>query len=155
MIVLQYASKNLWVKKNLLVFFMKQPKTKGQIEDLISKEATKFYLQVLGVGPRETRTYILQDMIILRLKGKLLPIEEKLLEEKSGIGLVKNIREALHEITTKGMSVLIKKITHHQVISSHSDISTKTGERLEVFILDTNFESELKKNIFMVDLEND
>lgn len=118
--------------------------TKGQIEDIISKKAAKFHQEALGVGPRETRTHILEDMIIVRLKGKLLPIEEKLLEGKGGIGLVKDIRQTLHEITIQKMSSIIEKITHQKVVSTHSDISTKTGERIEIFILDQNYEDKLR-----------
>ena len=117
--------------------------TTGQIEDTISKMVTKFYAETLGHGPKQTRVYILADMVIIRLTGRLLPIEEKLLEGKEGVGLVKNIRETLHEILTKNLSLLVTQITHHQVISSHSDISTKTGEMIEVFILDTNYQQEL------------
>lgn len=117
--------------------------TTGQIEDSIAKAVTKFYAQTLGHGPKETRVYILEDMVIIRLKGRLLPLEEKLLEGKEGIGLVKNIREMLHEILTKNLSKIVKNITQHEVTSSHSDISTKTGEMLEIFILDTNYQSEL------------
>ncbi len=116
----------------------------GQVQDNIAKEVTKFYASTLGHGPKETRVYIVEDMVIIRLKGSLLPLEEKLLEDKKSVGLVKNIRFALHEIITKRLSTMVAEITAHQVISSHSDISTKTGEILEVFILDTHFESELK-----------
>ena len=121
-------------------------RTKGQVEDLISKEVTAFYLKTLGVGPRESKVYILEDMIIVRLKGQLLPIERNLLalSNKKGIELVKNVRQALHETTTKKLSKLMKKICGHPVISSHSDISTKTGERVEIFILNTDYEKELR-----------
>lgn len=119
--------------------------TKGQVEDIISKEVTKFYSQTLGTGPEGSRVYILKDMVIVRLKGKLLPIETKLLEDKNGVDLVKNIRQTLHEILTKKLGAIVSKVTKHQVISSHSDISTKTGEHLEVFILDANLEDELNK----------
>ena len=81
--------------------------TKGQIEDRISKDVSKFYLETLGVGPRESRCYIIEDMIIVRLKGKLLPIEQNILsmmDGKQAIELVKNIRKALHSITTKRLS---------------------------------------------------
>lgn len=123
---------------------MNQKLSIGQIEDKITKNVTKFYAETIGHGPRETKVYILDDMVIVRLKGKLLPIEQKLLEEKSGIGLVKNIREMLHEIITNHLSSIVSELTGHKVISSHSDISTKTGEMLEVFILDTCYESEFK-----------
>ncbi len=121
--------------------------TKGQIEDKVSKDVSKFYLETLGVGPHESRCYIVEDMIIVRLKGKLLPIEQNILsmmEGRQAIELVKNIRKALHSITTKRLSEMISAITKHKVVSSHSDISTKTGERLEVFVLDANFEKEFE-----------
>lgn len=126
---------------------MEKLKTKGQIEDFIAKQVIKFYVDTLGIGPREARSYIVEDMIIVRLKGKLLPIEQNILsmmEGRQAIELVKNIRKALHTITTKRLCEMITQITGHKVISSHSDISTRTGERLEVFVLDADFEKELK-----------
>lgn len=39
--------------------------TEGQIEDRISKEVTKFYAKTLKAGPKETRVYILEDMVIM------------------------------------------------------------------------------------------
>ena len=124
---------------------MPQAKSKGQIEDLISKEVTKFYAKHLGVGPNESRVYIIGDMIIIRLKSRLLPLEEKLLEHDDGIALIKDIRKAVHEVTVGGLSEIIKNITQHNVISSHSDISTKTGEIFQVYVVDGEYETELKK----------
>ena len=123
---------------------MQQTITIGQIEDTIAKKVTQFYSQTIGHGPQETRAYVLADMVIIRLKGKLLPLEERLLENKQGVGLVKNIREMLHEVLTKKLNAIVKEITNHQVLSSHSDISTRTGEMVEIFVLDTNYELELK-----------
>lgn len=117
--------------------------TKGQIEDTIAKRVVDFYVKSLGVGPREARAYIVEDMVIIRMKGKLLPIEEQLLGGEQGIELVKTIRKAFHEINTKQLRGMIEEITGHKVVSSHSDVSTKTGEKFEAFILETNFEKEL------------
>jgi len=127
---------------------MKSYPTKGEVEDKITKAVTKFYTETLGVGPRESKTYIIEDMILVRLKGRLLPIELKLLEltNKKGVELVKNIRKALHEITTKRLNTIIKRITGYPAISSHSDISTKTGERVEIFILPIDFEKKIINN---------
>lgn len=124
---------------------MNNSQTQGQIEDSISKQVTKFYVKALGVGPQETHVYIIEDMIIIRLKGKLLPIEQKLLEYEQGVKLIKNIREILHEITTSGLNNIIKEITHQNVISTHSDISTKTGEIVQIYVLDVNYEERLKE----------
>ncbi len=117
--------------------------TKGQIEDTLCKKITAFYPTVLGVGPEESHVYILNDMVIVRLKGKLLPIEQKLLESKEGINLVKDIRKTLHELLTSHLGTIVSDVVKHNVVSAHSDISTKTGEQLQVFILDANLEEEL------------
>jgi len=118
----------------------------GQVRDTISKQVTKFYVDTIGQGPEETKIYILEDMVIVRLKGKLLPIEEKLLEGENGIGLVKDIRKQLHAVLTTNLGLIVSSVTGHKVISSHSDISTKTGEMFEIFILDSYYETELNTN---------
>lgn len=121
----------------------KNKKSKGQLEDLITKKAIKFYLETLGTGPKEAKTYILEDMVIVRLQCRLLPIEQKLLQSQNCFHLVKDIRETLHTSTAGDMRKIISDITKHKVISIHTDISTKTGEIVEMFILDCNFEKEL------------
>lgn len=118
-------------------------KTKGEIEDTIAKKIAQFYFKSIGVGPHTSKVYVLDDMIIARLYGKLLPIEQQLLTAVNGFLLVKDMRKTLHEVTRKHLIKIIQKITDHKVISTHSDISTKTGERLIVFVLDTNYEAEL------------
>lgn len=114
----------------------------GQAKDQIAKQITKFYAETLGHGPKDTKVYILDDMVIARLKGRLLPVEKKLLEGEEGVNFVKNIRKKLHEVLTKNLALIVEDITGHKVISTHSDISTKTGEMFEVFIIDTNYETE-------------
>jgi uncharacterized protein YbcI len=43
------------------------------------------------------------------------------------------------------VSKLIKEITGQDVISAHSDVSTKTGEVIEIFILNNNYQKILEK----------
>jgi len=57
---------------------MHDVKTIGQIGDLISKEITKYYVSNFGMGPKQSRVYIIENMIIVRLKINLLPFEKKL-----------------------------------------------------------------------------
>ena len=121
--------------------------TKGQIEDAITKKVVKFYFTTIGVGPEKAKTYILDDMIIVRFKGHLLPIEQKLLYGNQGIELVKNIRHSIHELTIKQSASIIREITHQTVIGTHSDISTKSGEIVQIFILQNNYQKILDSEI--------
>lgn len=126
-----------------LVFFINM-KTQGQIEDQLTKKSVSFFKDLFGIGPTEAKTYILEDMIIIRLKGPLLPIERKLLFGKKGIELVKHIRKNLHLLTVDDISNMINELTGQTVVSTHSDISTKTGEIMEVFILNSNYQKQLE-----------
>ena len=48
-------------------------RTKGQTEALISDAIIKFEKEYMGRGPTETKTYIIKDMVFIRLKGVLTP----------------------------------------------------------------------------------
>ena len=53
-------------------------KTKGQTEARISEAIIKFEKEYMGRGPMETKTYIINDMVFVRLKGVLTLSEEQL-----------------------------------------------------------------------------
>lgn len=121
--------------------------TKGQIEDTLTKKAIKFYFDSLGVGPTNAKTYIIEDMIIIRMKGNLLPIEKKLLQNVKGVELVKNLRRSLHESAIEEIINIVREATKQNVVSAHRDISTRTGEIIYVFILDKNYQKLLESII--------
>ncbi|MGR3218819.1 MAG: DUF2294 domain-containing protein [Candidatus Anammoxibacter sp.] len=114
--------------------------TKGQIEAQISEAIIKFEKEYMGRGPIETKTYIINDMVFLRLKGVLTPAEEQLSKTAAGADLIKKTRVQLLEGARILLDKLISDITHCQIKSLHSDISTKTGERVIIFTLDENLE---------------
>jgi uncharacterized protein YbcI len=119
-----------------------QEMTKGQMEAKISEALIKFEKEFMGRGPRETVSNIIKDVIFIRLKGVLTPAEEQLAKASEGAKLIKETRVELLE---SGMALLGKTvfdITGCEVTSMHSDICTKTGEKIIVFVLDRNFEIE-------------
>ena len=63
---------------------MSRPETKGSMEAQISSAITQFERQHLGRGPQEVRTWIIQDLILVRLKGVLTPAEWKLSGDDGG-----------------------------------------------------------------------
>ncbi len=109
--------------------------TKGQMEACISEEIIKFEKEYMGRGPEETKTYIIKDMILVRLNGVLTKAEKKLSENIEGRMLVKQTRVRLLESSRELLDNAVEKITNCRVISMHTDISTKKGERIIIFIL--------------------
>lgn len=117
---------------------------KRQMEAQISTAIINFEKEYLGRGPKEIKTYIMKDLIIIRLKGVLTPAEEQLAKSDEGALLIKKTRVLLLESGKSLLKNLIKEITGFDVLSMHSDISTKTGERIIVFTLSNNLESILE-----------
>jgi len=69
--------------------------SKGQLEAEITKAIIQFEREHLGRGPREARCWIIQDLILVRLRGVLTPAEEKLAQDPEGRNLVKRVRMQL------------------------------------------------------------
>lgn len=110
---------------------------KGKLEALISNKMISFQREQLGRGAESAKTYVIDDMIIIRLKGVLTATEKQLALQEKGKALVKEIRYQLEEIIRPKLEVLIEEITGIKVVSLHNDISTKTGERIDVIILES------------------
>ena len=114
--------------------------TKGQVESRISEAIIKFEKDYMGRGPTETKAYIIKDMVLVRLKGVLTPAEEQLAKSPEGADLIKKTRVRLLESARLLLETMVVEISGCQVQSLHTDISTKTGERVIIFTLDKNLE---------------
>lgn len=118
-------------------------RSKGMIESQISDSLVKFEKEYMGRGPVETRTYIVEDMIIVRLKGVLTRAEEQLSKSDEGLVLIKQVRVKLLEEARTLLESIIRDITGCAIKNLHTDISTNTGERIIIFTLDQNLEEKI------------
>ena len=114
------------------------PKNRGELESQIGRAFIHFEKEFMGRGPLETKTYILDDMILIRLKGVLTAAERKLSETQSDRGayLLKQVRNELLLTGRPMLEAVIEDIVGVKVQSFHTDISTKTGERIFVITLE-------------------
>jgi uncharacterized protein YbcI len=115
--------------------------TKGQVEAAITKAIIQFERDYMGRGPRDARTWIIQDMILIRLQGVLTPAEEKLAQDGDGKNLIKQVRMQLIETSRPLLATMAQEITGVKMISLHSDISTHTGERIILLTMAENLET--------------
>lgn len=115
-------------------------KTRGQIEAEISEAVIRFEKEFMGRGPLEARTFLIDDLALTRLRGVLTPAEYHLVdadEPATGRELIKRMRSTLLENGRPMLESAIEAIVHKKIISLHTDVSTKTGERIIVFVLDS------------------
>ncbi|MHB9068743.1 MAG: Na-translocating system protein MpsC family protein [Sedimentisphaerales bacterium] len=118
-------------------------KTKGQLEAQISEAIIKFEKEYMGRGPLETKTYIIDDMVLVRLKGVLTQAEYQLAkaaESTKGRELIKQVRIELLEKGRPLLEAVVESITKAKVKSLHTDISTATGERIILFTLENSLD---------------
>jgi uncharacterized protein YbcI len=113
-------------------------KSIGQVESEISQALIRFEKEYMGRGPTEARTYLINDLVLVRLSNVLTPAEMKLTEledHQHGRDLIKQVRQSLIERGRPLLEAVIMDILGVAVISLHTDLSTKTGERVIVFTL--------------------
>ena len=115
-------------------------KTKGQYESEISEVVITFEKEFMGRGPIETKTYIIDDIVSVRLKNVLTRAELKLAnaEDRSdGRELIKRVRSTLLEQGRPLLKTAVERVLNVKVKSLHTDISTVTGERVILFSLES------------------
>ena len=113
-------------------------KTQGEIEAAICEGMAHFEQQYMGRGPKDIRTHVLGDLVVVRLQGVLTAAEQHLVKSLSadkGRDLLKQVRTQLIETARPVMEAMIEDATGVKVLSLHHDISTLTGEELVLFTL--------------------
>jgi uncharacterized protein YbcI len=90
----------------------------------------------IGRGPEGYRTYFVDDLLIVRLLRDLTPVEYEQAKTPGGRRSIKDTRSRLIQDLRPALEDRIKHLTGANVISVHSDLSTRTGERVIVFVLD-------------------
>lgn len=114
-------------------------RTKGQLEEEICRAIITFEKEYMGRGPLEAKTYIVDDMVLVRLKKVLTQAELNLAKTKrdsKGRELIKEVRIELLEKGRPLLEKAVQAITQRKIVSLHTDISTITGERVIIFTLD-------------------
>jgi uncharacterized protein YbcI len=114
----------------------------NRTEAAISDEMMAFQHEFVGRGPDRIRTRIVEDLVVVRSFGVLTPAEKQLAKSYEGRRLIKAMRQQVLEAGRSNLESTVQKHTGAKVISIHSDISTKSGEWLDVFVLDRIAEEE-------------
>jgi uncharacterized protein YbcI len=113
-------------------------KTQGEIEAAICEGISRFEQEYMGRGPKDIHTYLIGDLLVVRLKGVLTVAEQQLVESltaEKGRDLLKQVRIQLIETARPVMEAMVEKVTGISVLSLHHDISTVTGEEVVIFTL--------------------
>ncbi|PSQ97361.1 MAG: hypothetical protein BRD55_03555 [Bacteroidetes bacterium SW_9_63_38] len=120
-------------------------KTKGQIEAGVTEATTQYERDYLGRGPKEAKSFIVENLVIVKLQGILSPAERQLSHENGGVGLIKKMRIRLIESSSEDLCDLVTEETGTDAVSMHTDISSRTGKRIFVFSMDADLQNLLEE----------
>jgi uncharacterized protein YbcI len=118
--------------------------TRGQLEADISRRMVQFAKEQLGRGPEGVRTRVIEDVILVRLEGVLTRGEKRLAAQPDGARLLKEMRLRLIESSRRALEELVVEPMGLKLVSLHTDLSTRTGEEIVVFVLDRDLEVALE-----------
>lgn len=113
--------------------------SRGEAEAQITEAVVKFEREYMGRGPEESKTFIIEDHVFVRLRGVLTPAEKHLAKgENSNTGrkLIKDVRQELIEKARFLLEAIVFDVLQVKVKSLHTDISCSTGERVIIFTLE-------------------
>jgi uncharacterized protein YbcI len=122
------------------MLFMPKTKTRGETEAEFTRAIIKLEKDYLGRGPADARTFFLNDMIVVRLRGILTPAEAKIAETPDGRALIKETRRRLFESSRPLLDNMVREVVGCKLVSLHTDMSTQTGERVIVLTVDVNLD---------------
>ncbi len=113
-------------------------KTQGEIEAAICERISRFQQEYMGRGPKDIRTHLIGDLLVVHLQGVLTVPEQwmvKALPAEKGRNLLKQVRTQLIELARPVLEAIIQAVIGVKVLSLHHDISTVTGEEVVLFTL--------------------
>lgn len=112
------------------------PRRQSKTEAAISDGMMTFQREFVGRGPERTKTYAVEDLVIVRSFGVFTPAERRLSESFEGRKLIKAMRQQVLEAGRGRLEEMVEKHAGAKVVSVHSDVSTRSGEWVDVFVLD-------------------
>jgi uncharacterized protein YbcI len=113
-------------------------KSQGEIEAAVCEGISRFEQDYMGRGPKAIQAHLIDDLLVVRLRGVLTAAEQHLVQSlpaEKGRDLLKQVRTHLIETARPVMEAMVEKVTGARVVSLHHDISTVTGEEVVVFKL--------------------
>ncbi len=121
---------------------MNSGQTKSEIEKAIRNAIIKFEQEFMGRGPDDVKTFVVRDLVVVRLKGVLTPAERQLAKTDEGVDMVKRLRQTLIALGRDKLCEQVNKITGAKTLALFTDIDVIIGERVFVFTVDRDIQGE-------------
>lgn len=109
---------------------------RSHTEEAVADALRKFHQEQQGVAPLELDVSVLKDMVVVRSSGVYTPSERELAHTSEGKKLIQSARRDLRALTRRTAEAAVSQIVGEKVLRSFFDIDTRTGDQVEVYILE-------------------
>src|SRR5262245_65811602 len=95
-------------------------RTQGEIEAAICEGIARFEQEYMGRGPKDIHTYLIGDLLVVRLQGVLTAAEQQLVDSlpsEKGRDLLKQVQTQLIETARPVMEAMVQDATGGSVMS--------------------------------------
>ena len=110
----------------------------------ISTEMVRAQKRFFGKGPTQAKSYFVDDMLIIVMKGGLTAAEKTLLDGGEE-DQVREFRQAFENEMSGRLSEMIEELTGRNVVSYQSQIMFAPNRVVEMFVFDDQPPAELIK----------
>jgi uncharacterized protein YbcI len=101
----------------------------------ISTEVVQTFKEYYGKGPTSAKTYMMDDLLFVVMRGGLTPPEKFLLEQGEE-DVVRAYRQTFENRMTQTLSGKIEKLTERKVIGFQSQVLFEPAMSIEIFVFD-------------------
>lgn len=112
--------------------------TQAECEAAICDGIISFHEEYLGWTSQQIRAHLINDLLVVRIRGALTLAERQLgksLSPEKGRDLIKQVRRELLEVARPMLESVVHEVAGVKVLAMHHDISTVTGDEVVVLAL--------------------
>jgi uncharacterized protein YbcI len=110
---------------------LQNPPIESELADLV----IRFHREQQGHAPSWCEAHILRDMAVIRSQGIFTTTEETLCGSMEGKKLIQSARREQRALTRRDVEARVSKLLDRPVVRSYYDLDVRTGEQIEVYIL--------------------
>jgi len=101
----------------------------------ISREMVRAMKQYYGRGPTRAKSYLLDDLLFVVMRGGALQSEKTLLEAGHG-DTVREFRQKFENVMTERLVGTVEQLTERKVVTYQSQILFEPEVVVEIFVFD-------------------
>ena len=109
----------------------------------LSNEMVRAQKQFFGKGPTQAKSYLLDDLLIIVMRGGLTTAEKTMLEFGQP-DLVRQFRQLFENEMTERLTGMVEELTGRKVLTYQSQVMFDPDVVVEMFVFDADVEPEAR-----------